>query len=63
MVRLRSTMKGDKVKRDSSREWRRHTTCQENQNQAGSKRIEHGLRASHQIKRVFFCWQIRTQIM
>lgn len=47
MVRLRSTMKGDKVKRDSSREWRRHTTCQENQNQAGSKRIEHGLRASH----------------
>lgn len=39
MVGRYQTMKGDKVKRDSSREWKRQacTTCQGNQNQARIK--------------------------
>lgn len=37
----RCTMNGDKAKRDSSREWRRDTACQGNQNQPvrGSKAL------------------------
>lgn len=55
MARLRARMKGDKVKRDSSREWKRHQPHNlSGESKSGWIKARAGLlRASYQMKSVF----------